>query len=236
MSTTGETLSLDNNRPVEVTYIPEATFDDILDIGVAKLAVRDATVIERITERGYDEYLTRVAQSARTGWIPATKTKSSLSKAIIKQAVALKSDTMSQRLIDWYENFRHDRTGVVSNPMCDVSFEHGFSQSEKTKSFQKLHFDANMDNVPSATINATLFTASKRPWSWRLSVPGADENPAHGDEVDVPLVAGGWVILGENARTSPLTSAPCTVAHEVISPESAWSGKNVKRARILLFN
>ncbi|MCA9330641.1 hypothetical protein KC957_01215 [Candidatus Saccharibacteria bacterium] len=53
-------------RPVEVTYVPEATFADILDMGVAELAVRDATVIERITEPGYEDFIGRMGELGRT--------------------------------------------------------------------------------------------------------------------------------------------------------------------------
>ena len=239
MSTAGETLALDNNRPVEVTYIPEATFDDILDIGVAKLAVRDATVIERVTEPGYDEYLTRVARLARTSWEPATLRYPN-SKRLGKQEKDLLNDPTMKELEEWYKILRRGVNGTGGGgrgPACSISFMHGLRQAEKELEHEQMqHFDENVSAHPRVVVNATLYTASRQGWSWRLSRPRKELGIVDKKAVDVPLIAGGMVILGENARQSFYEETPCTVAHEVMSPRSAWEGENVKRVRALLYN
>ena len=225
-----EHVSPYNQRPVEVTTIAEATFADILDIGIGTLATRDATVIERIAEPSYLELQGDTALAVRAKHIRKPS----------EVAHFVKSHPAFGDLLDMHGelilqqrggNGRHSSTAQVSSG-------NGFPLDAPPSSFQAAHTDENTSHEQRVTMSFTLFHASVAPWLWRLT-PDAfiHDTRRHRAQpsVDVPLSPPGCVIMGENARVAE-NGKPRSVGHQVVSPRSAWEGRNVKRVRLLVTN
>lgn len=238
MSTVGEALPpapLDNDRPVEVTYIPEATFADILDIGVAELAVRDATVIERITEPGYEDFLGDVSRFVtRRNWM--RRLAHERTKRFVEHNPF--HNRMMQLNEELFQNVSGNGRKIFKSPVLGYSLLGVHPEDWNCRS-QSPHTDVNSSGIPQATLNFTLYHASAEAWQWRLT-PGVIRSPrsAHYEQpsVDVPLTPPGCVILGDNSRESEDLGLPCTVGHQVISPPSAWEGTKIQRVRELVIS
>ncbi|TXG77408.1 hypothetical protein E6P97_01745 [Patescibacteria group bacterium] len=190
----------DNDRPVEVTYIAEATFQDILDIGVGELAVRDATVIDRITEPGYDDFIDRMAVAGRAFsrriprayvtdslWDGATDRSTNLRRPAPYSLV--RSDEFFPRIEQMYRLLRQSpwRESPGANLVVSMRDEGAQNPADRPTG-QQWHVDGNYSGRPRATLNFTLFNASRNPWLWRLT---PSRPPIDDPAVDVPLVSGG---------------------------------------------
>lgn len=220
-----------DQRPVDVTFVPEATFDDMLEMGIGSLATRDATVIERVTEPGHKEFVEEVTDAITSGVI---KSPPEVAKFVKMHPQHTRITALHGALI---LQQREGGAGHISTTA--VTSLVGIPPTKRGSNFQAPHVDENESHELRVTMSYMLYQASKLPWTWRITPNAFIHDTARRDAqpfVDVPLVPLGCVILGENSRRSDDNNRPRSAGHQVRSPRSAWKGTNVKRARLLVYN
>jgi hypothetical protein len=210
--------------PLDIVRIERASFADLHDIGLENLATTDATVIDELDMKGYPKLLRYVEREF-----------GNLSVADAEPArLRLASHAVFRALEQQYlllAQLDYGRFGLTATAGMSPDVQ----KAEKTTGAP--HIDgASMKLAGAITLNATFLT--KGDWYWGLSSETLHitDKEAYGvvPEVKVPLCAPGVVILGEHARQDSYGD-PCTVVHEVLSPEESWDSPLVQRVRSLHF-
>ena len=219
-------------KPVEVTTLEEAAFEDILDIGLVELARSDATVVGVITEPIYVEFKSEVEEFLALH----SKNNLTTSKSLAEAVAQLNSFKAIYRFYKELsnQNLKLSRLREVSS---STEFDRGYKPGYNSrKNYHRPHRDFAVVGSMSVTINATLFLKNPdQKWSWGLhgDVMKHDSIKPIEHDFKAPLQPGGWVLLGENSREDGGRS--CSVVHEVLSPKSSWENSEPERARLLLY-
>ena len=217
------TVSFEHTQPLNAETITEASFAKLTDIGLEVLASRDATVIERLTLPGYEDFLGDLA--VRADGCMVGQESEALLREIQTNPVVSAIRAGYERLVGG-ECFRHS-----------IVAETGFSPKQiRLPGHPTLrpHVDTNIKAQNRVTANLTLFTAEEG-WNWGLSSQTTmheRDMSSLEPEITVPLKTGGLVLMGEKARFNNLQKN-CTPVHEVISPEASWNSGLVQRIRMV---
>lgn len=212
---------------IQVHHVPTASFEDLQEIGMEELSGRDVTIVHRLILPGYTEFLTRVAEKAKNLTLGACAFT----------AEEIQKEESYQALVDGYQAL----TGLEGSK-ANLALDNGKLVKGKTAAhFDYGSDDAGKDTAPRVTFNTTFYTAEQKFWFWRLGhaindyTQDADaETLSRLTYMPIPLIPGGTVILGDNARK--LSSGKfCTALHEVAAPPKAAEATTVQRIRLLQF-
>lgn len=208
--------------PVNLIHLERASFADLHDIGLEKLAVTDVTVVDELDMNGYSK-LVDYAQKKFKGLLVSESESARLRIFSHPTFRILEQQYLSLTRLE----FGRFRLNAETGMSPDVQ------KHEKTTGAP--HIDSASRRLAGAiTLNATLFTEGE--WYWGLSGETMHKSDevirSVVPEVVVPLRALGIVILGEHARQDSFGD-PCTVVHEVLSPEESWGSPVVQRVRSL---
>jgi hypothetical protein len=207
--------------------IPEASFDDLVQMGLEDLSVKDAVLVDRLIVPGYEEYLARISGYAE-GRLNTFDLNEQLSEYFL-------NDPFARVLEEEYMKLAEGKYSVEFSSVIGYSHDEQVERDDA----QQAHIDwaprdSNNEAIPSVTSNLTLWTASGRDWRWGLSNQTAvdpEKRVFELPQTSVPLAVGGLVLLGESARVDH-EGKPCTVLHEVVSPEASWSATEIQRIRV----
>jgi hypothetical protein len=188
-----------------------ATLDDIVAVGGAELAIRDATVVDKLIHPQLNDVIDHVASMIETG--PA---------AVSRKKLYDSHTSFFEDMVDAYtELFPHVTTRELGEPYNELRLTHPFHLSKGEERGLEWHYDKPWAGMLSAAFNATFYTRTPG-WEWLVASALQEEVPediaSNIQMARVPLKVGGLVIMGEWARVTS-EGAPCSASHKVEAPE-----------------